>query len=570
MSGVSPVVFETAGKRTEHSIPGVYTRRNNVPSGTGTVSMNLVILGQSTGGKPRTLIQLADVSEARNKLVGGTLLDGVAHAFNGSNDFVPQKVFAFRVNDGTRSSITLKSGGDDILDLKSKDYGVHTNQIKIWIKDGTVDGSRKAIVSFKGNEESTADIIKKSLSILYTGSGSNAKASVTTTGMTLTSSEGTDLSVTWEECETVDELTARINDTGKYAASVIDVTPNARTEELDTVADLPLTGTAAILYSSLAAFIKALKAIQWIGEVEISEGSVRVLPEATAGYEYFSGATAGTYSIADWVAALEKLEEEEAQSIATPCDDHDVQVLIVNHCISMSTTAKKKERQYLLGAPMGTTLEDGLALAAEFNSDLGSVVIDSAVTSNPLTGATETISPALLACKTAGMEAAMGIANPLTNKQVKVTSFGVKHTSGDLEKMITGGIMPFGTNDDGLLVCIRAMTTFQDDNLASNERSCMREALYMDRDFRKAYNRRIGNADEPSESDVIDILKKRAKVWKRLGMITTSDSGDLVFDISVRFDGDATFIEYSRFLRAPNNFIFGTANNKIYRTAEAE
>jgi hypothetical protein len=167
------------------------------------------------------------------------------------------------------------------------------------------------------------------------------------------------------------------------------------------------------------------------------------------------------------------------------------------------------------------------------------------------------------------MEAAMGIANPLTNKQVKVASFGVKHTSGDLEKMIRGGIMPFGTNDDGLLVCIRAMTTFQGDNLASNERSCMRESLYMDRDFRKAYNRRIGNADEPSESDVIDILKKRAKVWKRLGLITTSDSGDLVFDISVRFDGDAVFIEYSRFIRTPNNFIFGTANNRIYRTAEA-
>jgi hypothetical protein len=571
MSGVSPVVFETAGKRTEHTIPGVYTRRNNVPSGTGTVSTNLVILGQSTGGEPRTLIQLADVSEAKNKLVGGTLLDGVANAFNGSNDFVPQKVFAFRVNDGTRSSITLKSGSTDMLKLKSKNYGIHTNQIKIWIKDGAAAGSRRAVVSYKGNDESTADIIKKSLSILYTGSGSGAKASVTTTGMTLVSSEGTDLTVTWEECETVDELVSRINDTGKYAASAIDVTPNARTEELDTVIDLSVMGTAAILHSNLAAFVKALKAIQWIGEVEISDSAnVRVLPEATAGYEYFSGATAGTYNIGDWVTALEKLEEEDVQSIATPCDDHDVLVLIVNHCVSMSTTAKKKERQYLLGAPMGTTLEDGLALAAEFNSDLGSLVIDSAVTSNPLTGAKETISPALLACKAAGMEAAMGIANPLTNKQVKVNAFGVKRTSGELEKMITGGIMPFGTNDDGLLVCIRAITTFQDDNLASNERSCMRESLYMDRDFRKAYNRRIGNADEPSESDVIDILKKRARIWKRLGLITTSDSGDLVFDISVRFDGDATFIDYSRFLRTPNNFIFGTANNKIYRTAEAE
>jgi hypothetical protein len=90
----------------------------------------------------------------------------------------------------------------------------------------------------------------------------------------------------------------------------------------------------------------------------------------------------------------------------------------------------------------------------------------------------------------------------------------------------------------------------------------------MDRDFRKAYNRMIGSADEPSESDVIGLLQKRAKTWYRMGLITKSDTGELVFNISVRFDGDATFLDYSRFLRTPTNFIFGTANNKIYRSAE--
>jgi hypothetical protein len=570
MPGVSPVVFETAGKRTEHVIPGVYTRKNNVPSGTGTVSMNLVVLGQSIGGKPRELIQLADVSEARNALVGGSLLDGVAHAFNGSTDFVPQKVFAFRVNNGTRSSITLVSGTDDILTLKSRDYGVHTNQIKIWVKDGTAPGSKKAVVSYKGNEVDTGDILKKSFSILYTGAGTTASMSITTTGITLTSSAGQDLAVSWEECETIDDLVSRINDTGKYTATVIDVTPNAKTAELDTVETVSVHGTAAIAYSNLQAFIKALRGIQFIGSVELVSTTVRVFPENNTGYEYFSEAVAGTYNITDWIDSLEKLEEENVQCLTTPCDDHDAQVLIVNHCVGMSTTEKRKERQYLLGAPLGISLEEGLALSAEFNTELGSLVIDSAVANNPLTGSTETISPALLACKAAGMEAAMGIANPLTNKQVKVNSFGVKRSAGDIGKMITGGIMPFGVNEDGLLVVIRAMTNFQDDNLASNERSCVREALYMDRDFRKAYARRIGNADEPSESDIVDILKKRAKIWYRFGMITKSDSGDLVFDINVRFDGDATFIEYSRYLRTPNNFIFGTANNKIYRTPEAE
>jgi len=123
-----------------HWIPGVYSRRNTVPSGTGTISNNLVIMGQSTGGKPRTMIPLADATEARELLVGGQLLEAAAHAFNGSGDFVPQQVYAFRVNNGTRSSITLKSGGTDILTVRSKDYGLHMNQLKIWVREGTAAG----------------------------------------------------------------------------------------------------------------------------------------------------------------------------------------------------------------------------------------------------------------------------------------------------------------------------------------------------------------------------------------------------------------------------------------------
>jgi hypothetical protein len=569
MGGVSPVIFETAGKRTEHLIPGVFNRRNNVPSSTGTPSQNLVVMGQSVGGKPKTLLQMSNISEARNVLVGGSLLDGVAHAFTGSKDFIPQRVFAFRVNNGTRSELTLKSGTENIITVRSRDYGVHTNQIKIWVKDGSADNSKRILVSYKGNNIDTGDILKKSISVLYTGTGTTAKMSITKSGMSLTS-VSQDLAVTWDECETIDDLVSRINDTGKYTATVIDITPNAKTAELDTVEDVSVVGTAGVFYSNLAAFIAVLKqkAGQYIGEIEIVSETLRVTPEATAGYEYLSGATAGTYNINDWVEALELLEKENVQSVTTPCDNHDVQVLIVNHCVTMSTTGKKKERQYLLGAPDGISLEDGLALAAEFNSDLGSVIIDSATGGNPLTGVQENLPPGIIACKVAGMESAMSIATPLTNKEVNVTAWNVKRDEGELEKMIAGGVMPMGVNDEGSLVIIRAMTTFQGDNLASNERSCMREALYMDRDFRKAYNRRIGNADEPSESDVIDILKKRAKIWYRMGMITKSDSGDLVFEIKVRFSGDATFVDYGRYLRTPTNFIFGTANNQIYRSTE--
>ena len=84
--GISKAVFESAGKRTEHLIPGVYSRSNNVSS-SGTVSAgNVVILGHSTGGKPNSLLSFSTLAEAKNSLVSGELLNGVAHAFSPSSD----------------------------------------------------------------------------------------------------------------------------------------------------------------------------------------------------------------------------------------------------------------------------------------------------------------------------------------------------------------------------------------------------------------------------------------------------------------------------------------------------
>jgi hypothetical protein len=569
--GVSGAVFETAGKRTVHWVPGVYSRRNTVPSGTGTIGNNLVIMGQSVGGKPNTMIALADPTEAKELLVGGQLLEAVAHAFNGSNDYVPQQVYAMRVNKGTRAGITLKSGTTEILTVKSKDYGVHTNQIKIWIKEGTAPNSKKILVNYKGNEVSQDNIVRKSISVRYTGSGTAATMTVTKTGINIavTGDPESNVSVTWDECDTLESLVARLNDTGNFVATLIDERPNIKTTNLDTTQATPIMEEGAVFYSNLCAFGEALASMQYIGEVQIVSANLFVVPDETESYVYFSGAAAGTYTIKDWADSLEVLEGQDVQSIATPSTDHDVRILISNHVTSMCQTEKRKERQGICGLEKGMDIEKAVAAAKELNSEYMSLVMDDAIANNPLTGATENIDPAMLACKIAGMEAAMGMATPLTNKQLKVNAFGKKKRVSELNAMIQAGIMPCDVNEDGLLVIIRAMTTYQDDNLALNERSCVREALYMDRDIRKAFSRRTGTSTEPSRDEIIATLLRKAEQWKVLGYITRSDSGELVFDIKVRFDGDKTYLEYSKYLRAPNNFTFITSNNMIYSSAEA-
>jgi phage tail sheath gpL-like len=570
--GISGAVFESAGKRTVHWVPGVYSRRNTVPAGTGTIANNLVVMGQSVGGRPMTMIPCADITEARELLTGGQLLDAVAHAFTGSNDYVPQQVYAFRVNKGLQSLITLKNGGTNIMTVTSKDYGVHMNQLRIWVRDGTVAGSKKITLNYKGNEAEEDNILRKSISVQYIGSnGTAATMQINADGAVINviGDTGATMNISWEDCDTLEALSARLNDTGLFVATLIDDRPNISTRNLDTTAAKEIKTAAAAFNSDLTAFAETLAAMPFIGEVEIVSSSLFVPPDSSDSFEYFSGATAGTYTVQDWVEALAALEEEEVQSIVTPSTDHDVRVLISNHITSMCQTEKKKERQGVLGLPRNTSLENAAAAAKELNSEYVSLVMDEAVSGNPLTGTEETIDSGMLACKIAGMEAAMGMAEPLTNKQIKVNAFGKKRRVSELNTMIKSGLMPCGINEDGLLVVIRAMTTYQDDNLSLNERSCVREALFMDRDLRKAYSRRTGTASEPSKDEIVATLLRKAEQWFVLGYITRADSGDLVFDIKVRFEGDKTYLTYSKYLRAPNNFTFITSNNMIYSSAEA-
>ena len=55
--GVSPANFTSAGATSQHLIPGVYSRRNNVGAGSGVSTGNLVIIGASMGGKPLSLLR---------------------------------------------------------------------------------------------------------------------------------------------------------------------------------------------------------------------------------------------------------------------------------------------------------------------------------------------------------------------------------------------------------------------------------------------------------------------------------------------------------------------------------
>ena len=570
--GVSPAVFESAGQRTEHYVPGSYSRSSNVASPSGVSAGNHVILAKSTGGEPFQLLSFGSISDAKDVLVGGDLLKAIGYAFNCSNTYTPQRVFAMRVDPATKATLTLSSGPTEIMKLSAWDWGVHCNQLKMKVENGTAANSKKVTVVYKAETKVIDDIVRPSLSIKYSGSNNNPLCSVTTTGISLSavneSSETVDeLVCDWESVPTLEDLVLKINDSGLYVATILDTQSDRPTKELDTYSGLNITEPGT-LYSNMAAFIEALESIEYIGEVEVISQNTRSVPQNNETYVYFAGGSTQTPSVSDWNKALEVLQTEDIQIISTPSTDGDVQALIAAHCSSMSSTQNRKERTCILGGAIGIQDADAITNAKGFNSKLVSYVADSAIARNPLTGATETISGAMLGVMAAAMESAMAVSEPLTFKTVNVLGFSKYRTNSNMENMIKNGIMLFNPNPENVneYVCIRAITTYQGNNdLISCERSMVREDLYMNRDLRNRFTTGIGHPNTDSTSEIIQTLKDAAAEWATNNYIIPSESGN-VWNIKVRISGDKVYLTYSRYLTAPRNFIFITATNHVYES----
>lgn len=559
--GVGAAIFESAGKRTEHYVPGVYSRSGNVSSPGGVSAGNLVLLGSSSGGEPLKLMKFASLSDARAALSDGDLLRAVGYAFNGSSDYIPQKVLAMRVNGGTRATAEL--GG---MRLTAADWGEKGNNLAAEIStesDGSVALSVRDIET--GREWASGNARRAALTLK--NNGADAAAVSVADGILALSKGGEDKKFTLSEM-TVGALAAAIN--AKAADITCAAAPGRENDAaagLDNIARTAIeAGGQAELESTASALAEAAKKCELLSAVGFNGGG----KPSSATVNFTGGATEAA-TVGDWNAALAALETEDVQIIATPSSDPMVRSLIANHCDMMGTTEMRRERTCILGGPSGMTDAEALEAAKNLNSKCASFVCDGATAANPLTGAAEAIDGAMVAVMLAGMESAMGVATPLTNKQLKVFGFARKRTLPAMGDLIAGGVMACGESPDNpaSLVCIRAVTTFQGDgDLISCERSMVREDLYMNRELRAKFAGRIGSPSRADTSSVIQTLLDAAADWARSGYIIPDGTRN-VWNVKVRVDGDKTYLDFDRYLAAPVNFIFVTATNHVY-TASVE
>lgn len=568
--GVDSVPFQSAGQRTEHYIPGAYSRTNFVKSAGGGVSANrAVFIGESKGGKPNELNFYYSPSEAIDALRGGPLLEAVLCAFSPGNDLVPQAVGAMRVNPGTQASRVLRTGVTDLVTVKAWDWGLHTNQLKMKLEAGTAAGSKKLTFMFGTNESVIDNIIRPSLEIQYVGAGTAAVLSITKAGLTtaITGATADNLSVDFASFPTIEDLVNYINDHAAYTCVIKTGVSTEKSTDLDGVTGQAIKAASYVAYSNLQAVIDALEKIPYVDSAAFVDAApTKVVPDNDTAWVYFSGGTHGACTVTEYTATLLALESEDVQIIGTSATDEAVHILIRNHCINMSSVEGRKERTFLVGGAAGESVDQVITRAKNLASDTGSIAYPGFYHYDVLDySKKKTYSPAMYAAKLIGQEVALAINEPMTNKSVDILSWEVDLKKGDLVKLIQAGVTAGGKSQDNRLATIRSLTTYQGNELQRCERSMKRESNYMSRDLREAISKSVGTAgDDASGGTEEAIFWTKVKAWYGEGLIVKTDDGKLAWGLVIRRSGSATYIEYHTYLTAPKNFFFITANQHVY------
>lgn len=561
--GVSPATFSSAGKISQHYIPGAYSRNNFVSNeGGGVSSGNICILGYADLGEPNKLLVFDSANDARNELSGGEGLTGVIQAFAPGNDLTPQQVGFIRVNPGTQSSRVLLKSAANVFTVKSVSYGVPMNQVRLKFSAGTVAGSHKIESEYKGEEVEQDDIEKKSFSLQYTGTGTAAVMTIdaTTLVTTITTTPADSLSITLADYPTISELVEYINNQTGYSASILTDTVTELSSDIDAVSAIDIRTASYTVKSDYQAVYDALVLNDFVGSVT-KGGIIRSVPDYDTAFIYLTGAVSGAYTTTEFTDSLEILEDEDVQLLATPSTELSVHLLMKNHCVDMNSVEGRKERQFYVGGALGEDVDAVKARSVALNSSFGSNCSPGYYQYND-DGVETLYSPSYYGCQQVGMVSALAINTPTTSKTANILSWEKDYKRSEKNELIKAGVLVGAKDTDGIYITVRSLTTYQSASLQQNEASIMRESLYQAADLRKRMeNALIGtpNLGNDQVATATAIFERAIADWKGLGIIVPSD-GLLYSGLVIGINGDIITIDYNTWNTAPTNFVFITHN----------
>lgn len=461
-----------------------------------------IIMGTSLGGVPKTPIFFDSPVQARRVLRDGELLRGVEAAFNPAAEVgSPSRVGAIRVEDAVQSQLMLKdASSNNVILLKSADYGAHTNGIKVTVAAGTTTGKRLT-VQHDDSYFTRDNVARTPLTVRYGGAAATATVTVTASTLVLHAPAATAVAtLTLNDYRSVRALCDAINAVSGFSAIALQPTKSVR-GTLDGLTATSCKDTDLAVTANLQAVIDWFN--QTAGSLVSATRQTNALAvPANLSATFLAGGSNGSApSNNDWQDAFDALQGADVQYVVPMIASESVWEMADAHCQYMSTAGKSERRAFVgddvVEGTLALAITDIAAKAMALNSDRTALCFP------PILAYDEddqlTPMPAYyLAAKLAGGFGAINPGETMTNKALAIDGIDpVVATVYDTDALIEAGVLCVKKDRRGFVVAKAVPTWLSNDNYNRVEISTGIALDYVARTVREALDTFIGRKASP-------------------------------------------------------------------------
>lgn len=520
---------------------------------------NIAYIGRAEGGQPNKALTFGSTSEATATLRGGDLLRAVERGFDASVQSPgPSKITVIRVNPATQSSLTLKdaAAGDSIL-LKSTNYGLIDNQIKVKVEAGTNVGLR--LTTQFGTAYSTADDVTRSaLSLQYSGTGTGTMTLDNAT-LTLTlNSIATAISL--ESFPTIQALVDMLNAVPGISAQVLDGNNDKPSlSGLDGVTAQDIKTAAFTVTANLQACIDWFNGNSEDFVTATRPASATKAP-APCAFTYLAGGSDGVVTNAEWTAAFTELQTADVQWVVPLSGLGAIHAMADAH-VHFMTNIARMERRAICGTTSGTSDSAAITAAKNLNSDRTSLT-HLGIYDYDRFGRLVMFEPYIAAAMIAAAFAGVNPGTPMTNKTLKVSGLERNlRNFVDTDNLINGGVLCLENSLNGYKVVSSISTWMINDNYNRREVSVGVALDYTMRSVRETLDELRGTKNNPqtlgmaiSRTDtVLRAVSKPEPLGP--GVLAGNDENPPFRNITASQDGDVISVSFECSPVIPVNYI---------------
>lgn len=541
-----------------------------------TVGNVVAIIGRSQGGEPKTAIRLRSPTQARKVLLSGDGLKAVEKAFAPSNATNgPSQVVFMRVNPAVQASLQLLDGAAAAaIDVKSTDYGLYANQIKVKVETGTNAG--KKITAQLGNDYySKDDLARSAFTIQYTGAEVTAQMSVTNTQVILKAPAATTVAtIELATYDTVQELVDRLNSVAGFAATV--VAGSANTASLNGLDGTTNQDVKTALYAATANLQAVIDFMNSAAEgyLTATRATNATQPPANIPFTYLAGGSDGNVTNTDWSDCLDALQTVDVQWVVPLSSDASIHAMADAHVAFMSN-AGKMERRAFVGGATALTISNASDAAELLNSDRTAYCWPG-IYDYDADGNLTLYPPYILAAICAGAFSGMNPGEPLTNKPLAI--YGVETEIAeptDTDYLIQSGVLAVRNTGRGFRVVKSISTWLNNQNYNRVEVSTGAAVDFVTRNVREALQEFVGRKGSPIT--IGQAISRTESSLRELARPEPVGPGILVGDvqnppyrnITAELEGDVLRIQFECSPVIPINYVLATVYAVPYSTRAA-